>query len=238
MIWALPKLLFSRSAVSNTLQPHGLQHARLPYLLLCPSCSNSCSLNWWCYLTILSSAIPFSSCLQSFPASGSFPMNELFASSGQSIGPSSSALSLPMNIQDWFPLGLTVLISLQSKGLPRVSSSLSIKVRELFEKKTLPVLRTTASYEDRKVYILAKKVGARRCFCKEQEEAALMWYYLQNVFVAYRRFTLNQISYIFSGNSTWKPSLRKWSVFIFFTEGLLLEESHLKQIGLPWCLRW
>ena len=142
MIWVLSKLLFSRSVMSNTLQPHGPQHARLPCLPLCPSCSNSCSLSWWCYLTILSSAIPFSSCLQSFPASGSFPMNQLFASSGQSIGPSSSALSLPMNIQDWFPLGLTVLISLQSKGLPRVSSSLSIKVRELFQKKN------TSSFED------------------------------------------------------------------------------------------
>ena len=114
-------LLFSCSAVSDSLRPHGLQHASL----LCPSpspgvCWNSCPLGWWCHPTISSSAVPFSSCLQSFPASGSFPMSQLFASGGQSIGASASALVLPMNIQDWFPLGLTGLISLQSKGLSRV----------------------------------------------------------------------------------------------------------------------
>ena len=92
-----------------TLQPHGLQHARLP----CPSptlraCSNSCSSSQWCHPTIWSSVIPFS-CLQSFPVSGSFPMSQVFASGGQSIGVSASASVLPMNIQDWFPLGLTVL---------------------------------------------------------------------------------------------------------------------------------
>ena len=96
--------------------PHGLQHARLP----CPSptpraCSNSCPSSWWCYSTILTSVVPFASCLQSFPASGSFPMSQFFASSGQSIGTSASASVLPMKIQDWFPLGLTGLISLQSK---------------------------------------------------------------------------------------------------------------------------
>ena len=198
-----------------------------------PVCSNSCSLSWWYYLTILSSVIPFSSCLQSFPASGSFPMNQLFASGGQSIGASASASSLLVNIQDWFPLELTGLISLLSKGLARVSSSLSIKVREMFEKKkkTLPVLRATASYEDRRVYIFARQVGVRRYLCKEQEDVALKWYlkhsYSQKVFVTYCRFTLNQRSYILSGNSTWKPSLRKWSVFIFFIEGLLLEKSPL-----------
>ena len=94
---------------------------RLP----CPSptpraCSNSCPSSQWCHPTISSSVIPFSSCLQSFPASGSFPMSRLFASGGQSIGVSASASVLPMNIQDWFPLGLTGWISLQSKGLSRV----------------------------------------------------------------------------------------------------------------------
>ena len=96
---------FSSSVVSNSLGPHGLQHARP----LCPSptprvYSNSCPLGWWCHPTISSSVIPFSSCLQSFPASGSFPMSQLFASGGQSIGPSASASVLPMNIQGWFPL--------------------------------------------------------------------------------------------------------------------------------------
>ena len=106
-----------------TLQPHGLQHARLP----CPSpspraCSNSCPSSQWCHPTISSSVAPFSFCLQSFPASGSFPMSRLFASSGQSIAASASASVFPMNIQDWFPLGLTCSISLQSKGLSRVFS--------------------------------------------------------------------------------------------------------------------
>ena len=107
---------FSHSVVSDSLRPHGLQHARLP----CPSptprvYSNSCPSSQWCYPTISSSVVPFSTCLQSFPASGSFPMSQFFASSGQSIGLSASASVLPMNIQDWFPLGLTGWISLQSR---------------------------------------------------------------------------------------------------------------------------
>ena len=94
---------FSRSIVSDSLEPHGLQHARLP----CPSptpraCSNSCPLSRWCHPTISSSVVPFSSCLQSFPASGSFPVSQFFISGGQSIGVSASASVLPMNIQDWF----------------------------------------------------------------------------------------------------------------------------------------
>ena len=107
---------FSRSFVSNSLRPHGLQHARLP----CPSptpkaCSNSYPSNWWYHPTISSSVILFSSYLQSFPAWGSFPMCRFFSSGGQSIG--ASALVLPMNIQDWFPLGWAGFISLQSKSL-------------------------------------------------------------------------------------------------------------------------
>ena len=99
-----------------SLEPHGLQHARLH----CPSptprvCSNSCPLSRWCHPIISFSVIPFSSCLQSFPASGSFPVSQFFASGGQSIGVSASASLLPMNIQDWFPLGWTGLIALQSK---------------------------------------------------------------------------------------------------------------------------
>ena len=107
------------------MRPHGLQHARL----FCPSlssevCSSSCLLSQWCYLIILSSVALFSFCLQSFPASGSFPMSQFFPSGGQSIGASASVL--PVNIQDWFPLGLTGLISLPSKGLSRVFSSNTI----------------------------------------------------------------------------------------------------------------
>ena len=124
-------LFFSHLAVSNSLQPHGLQHARLP----CPSpshgaCSNSCPLSQWCHPTISSSVIPFSSCLQSFPASGSFPMSQLLASGGQSI--SASASVFPMNIQSWFPLRLTGLISLLSKGLSRVSPSTTVWNHQFF----------------------------------------------------------------------------------------------------------
>ena len=114
---------FSRSVVSDSLRPPGLQHARPP----CPSptpgvYSNSCPLGQWCHPTISSSVIPFSSCLQSFPESGSFPVSQFFASGGQSIGAS-------VNIQDWFPLGLTGLISLQSKGL---SSSTTVQKHQFF----------------------------------------------------------------------------------------------------------
>ena len=104
--------------MSNSLQPHGLQQTRSPCTSSTPRAySNLCPSSWWCHPTISSSVIPFSSCLQSFPASGSFPVNQFFTSDGQSIGVSASASVLPMNIQDWFPLGLTSLISSQSKGL-------------------------------------------------------------------------------------------------------------------------
>ena len=111
------QILFSCSVVSNSLQPHGLQHTRIPCPSLSPGiCSNSCPLSQWCYLTTSSSATLFF-CLQSYSASGSFPMSWLFATGGQSTGSSASASVLLMNIQGWFPLGLTDLISLQSKRL-------------------------------------------------------------------------------------------------------------------------
>ena len=118
MIVRILSVQFSHSVVSDSSWPHGLQHTRLP----CPSptprvCSNTCLSSWWCHPTILSSVILFSSCLQSFPASESFPMSQFFTSDGQSIGVSASVSVLPMNIQDWFPLGLTSWISLQSKEL-------------------------------------------------------------------------------------------------------------------------
>ena len=124
---------FSHSVMSDSLQPCGLQHARF----LCPSPtpgpgSNSCPLSWWCHPTILSSITPFSSPLQSFLASGSFPMSQFFASGSQSIGASASAAVLPMNIQDWFPLGLTGLISLLFKGLSRVFSNTIVQKHQLF----------------------------------------------------------------------------------------------------------
>ena len=122
---------FSRSVMSDSLQPHGLQHARPP----CPSPtpevhSNACPWSRWWHPTISSSVVPFSSCLQFFPASGSFPMSQLFTSGGERIGASASVL--PMNIQDWSPLGWTGWISLQSKGLSRVFSNTRVQKHQFF----------------------------------------------------------------------------------------------------------
>ena len=119
---------FNCSVVSDSLWPYEPQHARPP----CPSPTpgvhpNSCPSSWWCYPTISPSAIPFSSCLQSFPSSRSFQMSQLIASGGQSIRISASASILPMNIQDWLPLGLTGLIFLQSNGLSRVFSNSTVQ---------------------------------------------------------------------------------------------------------------
>ena len=124
---------FSCSVVSRSLQSHELQHTRPP----CPSptpraYSNSCSFNQWYHPTISSSVIPFSSQLQSFLASGSFPMNQFFTSSGQSIGVSASASVLAMNIQDWFPLGWTGLTFLLFKGLSRVFSNTTVQKHQFF----------------------------------------------------------------------------------------------------------
>ena len=114
--------------MSNSLWPHGLQQVMLPWPPLYPRvCSNSCPLSQWCCLTILTSVNPLSFRLHSFPTLGSFPVNWLFASGGQSIGASASTSVLPMNIQSWFPLGLTSLISFQYKRLSRVFSSATIQ---------------------------------------------------------------------------------------------------------------
>ena len=134
LAWVQPTVkLLSCSVMSDSLQPHILQHPRPP----CPSpapgaCSNSCPSSQWCHPTVSSSVIPFSSCLQSFPASGSFPMSQFFASGGRSIGVSASASVLSMNIQDWFPLGWTSWISLQSKGLSRVFSNTTVQNHQFF----------------------------------------------------------------------------------------------------------
>ena len=124
---------FSRSVMSDSLWPHGLQHARLP----CPSptprgCTNSYPLSQWCHPTISSSVVPFFSCFCSFPASGSFPRGQFFESCGQSTEVSTWASVLPMTIQDWFPLGLTGWISFQSKGLTRVFSNTTVQKHQFF----------------------------------------------------------------------------------------------------------
>ena len=125
--------LFSCSVMTDSLRPYEMQHTRLP----CPSlsswvCSSSHSLSQWCYLTISPSVAPFSFCPESFPALGSLPVSQLFASGSQSIGASASASLLPMNIQSWFPLGLTSLVSLQSKGLSRVFFSTIVQKHQFF----------------------------------------------------------------------------------------------------------
>jgi len=121
---------FSSSVVSNSLRPHGLQYVRLP----CPSptpraCSNSCPLSQWCYPTISSSVVPFSSCLQSCSASVSFPKSHFFTSDGQSIGASASASVLPVNIQGWLPFSIEIL---QFKGLSRVFSNTTVQTHQFF----------------------------------------------------------------------------------------------------------
>ena len=131
--FAISSVQFSHSTMTDSFRPHRLQHTRPP----CPSTtlrvySNSCPLSWWCHPTISSSLIPFSSRLQSFPESGSFPMSYFFTSGGQSIVVSASESVLPMNIQGWFPLGWTGWISLESKGLLKVFSITTVQKHQVF----------------------------------------------------------------------------------------------------------
>ena len=124
------KVQFSHSVMSDSLRPHEPQHTRPP----CPSPTagvypDSCPLSWWCHLAVSSSVVPFSSCPQSFPAAGSFQISQLFTSGGQSIGVSASTSVLPMNTQDWSPLGWTGWISLQSNGLSKVPGQLDIQIK-------------------------------------------------------------------------------------------------------------
>ena len=132
-VLTLPSGQFSHSVVSNFLQPNEPQHARPP----CPSPTpgvhpNSSPLSWWCHPSISSSVVHFSSCPQSLPASGSFQMSQLFTSGGQSTGVAASTSVLPMNTQDWYLLGWTGWISLQSKGLSRVFSNTTVQKHQFF----------------------------------------------------------------------------------------------------------
>ena len=129
----LSSVQFSRSVVSHSLRPQESQHTRPP----CPSLTpvvhpDSCPSSWWCHPAISSSVVPFSSCPQFLPASGSFPVSQLFTWGGQSIRVSASASVLPMNTQDWSPLGWTSWISLQSKGLSRVFSNTTVQKHQFF----------------------------------------------------------------------------------------------------------
>ena len=132
--------------MSNSLQLHGLQHTKLPNPSWSPRvCSNSCPLSQWCHPTISSSVSPFSH-LQSFPTSRSFPVSQFFASGGQSYGVSTSALVLPMNLQDWFPLGWTSWISSQSKWLSRVFSNTTVQKHEFFGTRLFFMVQLSRSY--------------------------------------------------------------------------------------------
>ena len=146
---------FSHSVMSDSLWPHELQHSRLPCPLPTPWVySNSCPFSRWCHPSISSSVIPFSSHFQSFPASGSFQMSQLFTSGGQSIGVSASTSVLPMNIQDWFSLGWTGWISLLSKGLSRVFSNATVPKHQFFS--------TQLSYNPILTYIRGPGAAERR----------------------------------------------------------------------------
>ena len=148
MVHMAPTCLPVCQVMSNSSQPYGLQHTRLPCPSLSPGvCSNSNPLNWWFHPTISSSVTLFSF-PQSFPATGSFTMSWLFSSGGQSIGASASAPVLSMSIQHWFLLRLTCLISLQSKGLSRVFSSTTVQKHQFFSACLLygPALTTACDY--------------------------------------------------------------------------------------------
>ena len=149
--------MFSHSVMSNSLLLHGLQHARLPYPSPSPQvCSNSFPLSRWCHPTISSSVASFSSCPQSFPASGSFQMSQLFTSGDQSVGASASLL--PMNIQSWFPLGLTSLIFLQSKALSRVFSNTIVQKHQFFGTQLFFIVQLSHPY-----MTTGKTIALTRC---------------------------------------------------------------------------
>ena len=171
--------------MSDSLWPHGLQHARP----LCPSptpraCSNSCPLSWWCHPAISSSVVPFSSCPQSLPASGSFPKSQLFASGDPSIATSASA-SLRMHIQGWFPVGLTGLISLLSKELSRVFSSTTVRMEVLKVKliKRYPKVISVIYIVAELPLVLNKKKRRngwwhKKLFCVKIKHISVWWFLL------------------------------------------------------------
>ena len=156
---------FSISVVSHSLWPNGLEHACLPCLSPTPgACSKSCPLTQWCHPTISSSVVHFSSCLQLFQASWSFPMSQFFPSGGQSVGASASASVFPINIQDWFPLGLTGLISLQSKGLSRVFSKHHSSKASVLQHSAFIMVQLSHPYmTTRKTIALTAAVAAKSC---------------------------------------------------------------------------
>ena len=162
----IPILIVVQSLSHVSLWHHGLQHARLPYLSPTHGVYwNSCPVSQWYHPTISSSVVPFSSCLQSFPASGSFLRSQFFASGGQSTGISTSASVLSMNIQDWFPLGWTSWVSLQSKGLSRVFNTI-IQKHQFFG--TQPSLWSNSHpymTTGKTIALTIRTVSAKQCLC-------------------------------------------------------------------------
>ena len=151
--------------MSDSLQPHGLQHTRLPRPSQSPEvCSDSCLLSWWCCLTISSSASPFSFCLQSFPASGSFQMSQLLTSGGQSIGVSASASVFPMNTQDWFPLEWTGWISLQFETLKSLLQHHSLKA-SILQCSAFFMVHLSHSYMTTGKSIALTTLLTKQCLC-------------------------------------------------------------------------
>ena len=160
--WLKPKaenefssVQFSRSVMSDSLRPHESQHTRPPYPSPTPGVhSDSRPSSWWCHPAISSSVVPFFSCPQSLPASGAFPMSQLFTWGGQSIGVSASASVLPTNTQDWSPLGWTGWTSLQSKGLSRVFSNTTAQMHQFFALSPLHSPTLTSIHDHRKNHSL------------------------------------------------------------------------------------
>ena len=147
-----PTVQFSQSVVSDSLWPMGCSTPEFHHQLL--ELLKLMSMSHWCHSTISSSVVPFSSCLQSFPASGSFLVNQLLVSGGQNSRPSASSSVLPMNIQDWFPLGLTGWISMQSKGLSRVFSNTTVQKHQLFSAQLSSQSNSTSIHDHRKNHSL------------------------------------------------------------------------------------
>ena len=166
---------FNRSVMSNSLWPYKLQHARPP----CPPPTpgvhpNPCPICQWCHPTNSSSVVPFSSCPQAFPASGSFQMSQLFASRGQSIGVSASTSVPPMNTQDWCPLGWTGWISLQSKGLSRVFSNTTVQKHQFFSAQL--VVKCIVFYFNLLSFYISLKFQFSSCFKKKKKVVHRFYY--------------------------------------------------------------
>ena len=200
---------FSHSVLSNSLWPHGLKHIRRP----CPSptpraCTNSCPSSPWCHPTISSSVVPFSSCLQSFRASGCFPMIQFFTSGSQSIAVSASASVLPMNIHDWFPLGLTDLVSLQSKGHLRVFSNTIVQKHQFFGTQL-------SLWSNSHIHMITGKTITLTICTFVSKVMSLLFNMLSRFVITFFPRRNHLLFHGCSHNLQWFWSPRKWSLSLF-----------------------